>query len=152
MNDPVSIFSPRQRRSRAAVLVRTVEPAAQPHAQPVPDRIVLGPPRLTSVSAEPPPPPAERSIEDRLIAILESPPHSNEMIAAGFARKEAELGNVLATVDLDVARALHKRLTTVDANDPLVTAFNRLTAVRRQRLIIYLADARRRAAISTARR
>jgi hypothetical protein len=146
MSDPVSIFSPRQRRSRAAVMVRTVEPAAQP--QPVPDRIVLGPPRLASVPAPPP----EKSIEDRLIAILESPPHAHEMIAAGFARKEAELGNVLATVELDVARALHKRLTTVTADDRLVAAFNRLTADRRQRLIVYLADARRRAAISTARR
>lgn len=149
MNDPVSIFMPRQRRSRAAVLVRTVEPPAQP--QPVPDRIVLDAPRLVAVPATPPPPPTQ-SLDDRLIAILEAPPHHNEMIAACFARKEAELGNLLATLDVDTARALHKRLTTFAGDDPLVAAFNRLTADRRQRLIVYLADARRRAAISTARR
>ena len=146
MNDPVSIFMPRQRRSRAAVLVRTEEPPAQPQ---VPDRIVLDAPRAVATPAAPPP---SSELEDRLIAILESPPHANEMIAACFARKEAELGNVLATIDVDSARALHKRLTTFAGEDRLVTAFNRLTADRRQRLIVYLADARRRAAISTARR
>jgi len=125
---PSPIFGPRARRRQPASSIAAPS-ASVPGATPV-----------------------EPSIDDRLIAILDAPPALGETIATSFARKEAELLALLATIEIDTARALHRRLTIEDARDPLVAKLGRLTAMRRQRVVNFLADARRRAAVAIARR
>lgn len=87
------------------------------------------------------------SMDDALLAILDRPLHGGETVAVGYARKEAELAGVLARLSVPEARALHLRLTVGAANDALATKFARLTIERRNRLLVFLADARRREAL-----
>lgn len=95
--------------------------------------------------------PARTPIEARdasLIAILEAPLLPGETAHAGFARKERELGNAFAALSVLEARALQSRLSNPRTGDQLAAAFSRMTSERRTRLINFLADARRREAIS----
>jgi len=85
----------------------------------------------------------------RLLAILEAP--MREPTQAGFARKERELGEAFAALPVFDQRALQARLSVVRPGDVLAEKFNRLTHERRQRLLNFLGDARRRAAQSNAR-
>lgn len=87
------------------------------------------------------------SVDDALLAILDRPLHAGETVAVGYARKEAEVGAVFAKLGVAEARALHLRLTMGAANDALATKFARLTVERRNRLLVFLADARRREAM-----
>jgi len=84
-----------------------------------------------------------------LIAILEAPLHAGETVALGFARKEAELRHVLASLSIFESRALKTRLSCPKDGDPLPKAFMRLTAERRERLINFIADARRRESLAS---
>jgi hypothetical protein len=84
----------------------------------------------------------------RLIAILDM--DSGEPTYVAFARKECELGEAFAKLPILDQRALHTRLGTVRSGDVLAEKFNRLTADRRARLLIFLGDARRRAARAAA--
>jgi hypothetical protein len=86
------------------------------------------------------------SCDVALIAILLAPLNVEETAAVGFARKEAELRCVLATLSIVDSRALRSRLSNPRSGDPLAESFMRLTAERRARLINFLADARRREA------
>lgn len=88
------------------------------------------------------------STDVALIAILEAPLHTGETLALGFARKEAELRHVLASLSVNESRALNTRLSCPKDGDPLTKAFMRLTAERRERLINFIADARRREALA----
>jgi hypothetical protein len=88
------------------------------------------------------------STDVALHAILEAPLHAGETAAIGFARKEAELRHVLASLSILESRALHTRLSCPKADDQLPKAFARMTAERRARLINFIADARRREALA----
>lgn len=87
-----------------------------------------------------------------LIAILEAPLQRGETVVAGFARKERELAVAFAGLGIQEARALHHRLATPRSGDVLAESFTHLTVERRNRLLGFLANARRRAAIAAARR
>jgi hypothetical protein len=92
------------------------------------------------------------SLDARLLAILDAPLAAGETFAAGYARKEAELGALLAPLAVADARSLHARLSTPRSGDELAAKFARLTTDRRGRLLAFLADVRRRQAIVAARR
>jgi hypothetical protein len=85
----------------------------------------------------------------KLIAILDQDT-GGEPAYVAFARKERELGEAFATLPILDQRALQTRLGTVRSGDALSEKFNRLTADRRARLLIFLGDARRRAARAAA--
>ena len=87
-------------------------------------------------------------VERAILAILDSPTAA-ETIEATFRRKERELGEIFAGLTVLESRALHKRLS--DARDPLAIRFGRLVCARRERLLAFLADARRREAIAGAK-
>ena len=84
----------------------------------------------------------------QLIAILDT--DTGEPAYVAFARKERELGEAFAKLPILDQRALHTRLGTVRAGDLLAEKFHRLTADRRARLLLFLGDARRRAARAAA--
>jgi hypothetical protein len=87
------------------------------------------------------------STDVALLAILESPLRNDETAAIGFARKEAELRDVIAKLTVPEARVLQSRLSNPQASDQVATAFQRMTGERRARVINFLADARRREAL-----
>jgi hypothetical protein len=86
----------------------------------------------------------------RLLAILDAP-MNGEAAHMAFARKEHELGAAFAALPIFDQRALATRLTKPRAGDVLAERFGRLTAERRARLINFLNDAPRRAAIAARR-
>lgn len=91
-------------------------------------------------------------VDWRILSILESPLAIGETALAGFSRKEAELRTLFASLTVSEQRALQARLSNPRTGDPVATHFARFTADRRHRLITFLADARRREALATARR
>lgn len=90
------------------------------------------------------------SLDQRIIDIIESPPLPEEQKESAFRRKEYELGEFFATLTVSECRALHRRLRVASLQDPLVVSFGRMVAVRRARLLAFLADARRREAMALA--
>jgi len=83
-----------------------------------------------------------------LLTILEAPLYCYETAAVGFARKEAELRQVMSLLTVAESRALQSRLSNPKPGDQLAELFMRMTADRRARLINFLADARRREALA----
>ena len=107
-------------------------------------KVVLAPaPALSGIRPE---------TERALLAVLESAAQPGETIDAHGRRKERELGALFATASVFEARALHGRLSNPKPGDALATRFARMIVERRHRLLQFLADARRREAIHTARR
>lgn len=97
----------------------------------------------------PPPPPPLPAVDDApFVAILDAPLHAGETAALGFARKERELAAAFAHLPVLAARALHMRLSSPRSGDVLAEKLSRLTIQRRTRLLNFLADARRRAALA----
>lgn len=88
------------------------------------------------------------SHDARLLAILEAPLADGEPTHVGFARKERELGEAFAALAIFDQRALHARLSNPKPADQLAERFARLTVERRTRLLNFLGDARRRAAVA----
>ncbi|CAN5733154.1 hypothetical protein BH11MYX3_BH11MYX3_19070 [soil metagenome] len=85
--------------------------------------------------------------EPLLLEILHRP------VAAGSARdahreKEHEIGKVFASLTALESWNLHKRLSNPRSEDVLAEAFQRLIADRRVRLLAFLGDPRRRAAMA----
>lgn len=113
----------------------------------------LGAPSPTSptIAIRPTTAPRPDTIDARLIAVLDTPLGLGETAHAGYARKEHELGSILASLSWQESRAMHLRLTQVKAGDELAAKFARLTIERRIRLLNFLADARRRAACAGRR-
>lgn len=91
------------------------------------------------------------TVDARLIAVLDAPLASGESAHAGFRRKEEELGAIFATLSVLESRALHSRLSLCKAGDELANKFARLMIDRRARLLMFLADARRREALNVHR-
>lgn len=112
-----------------------------------PDPIAIG--RLAPAAK---PAPITTSLDPRILAILDAPLAIGETAMAGFARKEQELGSTFAQLSVIEARALGLRLSNARPGDLLAEKFGRLTVERRNRLLNFLADARRRQAIAAARR
>lgn len=104
-----------------------------------------------SVALRPQEAPRPRTTDARLITILDAPLAPGETVMTGFARKEYELGAVFAQLSVFEARAMRARLANPKAGDELADKFARLTIERRSRLLSFLADARRRAAIAGGR-
>ena len=96
-------------------------------------------------------PTCDTSVDGRLIAILDAPLAVGETAHTGFQRKEHELGAAFAALSVLDARNLHARLASPKAGDALAHKFARMTLERRIRLLNFLADARRRAALAASR-
>jgi len=86
-----------------------------------------------------------------LIAILDAPLRQDETARTGFARKERELAAAFASLPVVDQLALAKRLAMPCTGDRLAEKFGRLTWDRRARLVQFLQDARRRAALAKGR-
>ena len=102
--------------------------------------IFRGPPRVTV--------PVSGPHDETLAAIIDAPLSPGETAHAGFSRKERELGAAFAQLPLAEARRLHARLSNPRADDSLASRFSRFTIERRTRLLAFLADAPRRAALA----
>jgi len=83
-------------------------------------------------------------LEAELLTILTAKAFG-EAIEVGFRRKELELKGVFARLGIEEATALHRRLCASSDGDELATQFGRLSSERRERLLSFLGDARRRA-------
>lgn len=90
-------------------------------------------------------------LEDEILSVLGSAPEPGERLEMAFRRKEQELIMLFARLSAADARELHHRLTLGRADDPIATRFARLIAERRERLLSFLAGARRREALRDAR-
>jgi len=100
-----------------------------------------------------PPPPAtivEVSCEAAILEVLITQ-IPGESAAAGFARREIALRQLFATLTIEESRTLHGRLSRRDPADPIAAGFARMILSRQQRLLGFLADARRRAAFGYRR-
>ena len=88
-------------------------------------------------------------IETKIVAVLRRPRNVNESQAEYGTNREAELCALFA--ELDVTRAFHlrRRLEIGRADDLLSSSFQRLVVDRRQRLLRFLGDARRRSMLGT---
>ena len=89
-------------------------------------------------------------VDREILAVFDSPPELGETIEAQHRRKERLLGELFARLSVIEARALHGRLSNPGNHDPIATRFARLIPERRTRLLVFLADARRREAIRLA--
>ena len=111
-----------------------------------------GPLAASAPHEDQPVPPQPTCPDAALLAILDAPLREHETAALGFARKESELGNAFAELTILAAYTLHKRLANPLPGDTLAERFTtRLTIDRRNRLLAFLADARRRAALAGGR-
>jgi hypothetical protein len=86
------------------------------------------------------------SQEAQILATLRAPIEGSKHDA--FAQKERALKAVLAQLSPVESSHLAARLTKGNPNDPIAVAFGRLTIDRRGRILTFLGDARRRAAIA----
>jgi len=92
------------------------------------------------------------TFDARLIEILDLPKRSDETLDLAFKRKERELGEAFAHLTVREALELHRRLCNPRPGDEVAHRFGRLIVERRVRLLNFLVDARRRAALATARK
>jgi hypothetical protein len=90
--------------------------------------------------------------DEAFIAIIEAPLKDGETAYFGFARKEEELRAAFASLSVIESLALRSRLCNPRSYDRFAVAFSRLTVDRRVRLIYFLANARRREALNSARK
>jgi hypothetical protein len=114
-----------------------------------------GPPRPVPFTPAPPEPPRARvapiAPDGALVAILDAAPAYGETIEAAFRRKEHELLAVFASLSVDASVSLHTRLASPQADDPVAARLARRVRDPRERLLAFLADARRRAAVAVGK-
>jgi hypothetical protein len=91
------------------------------------------------------------SFEQTLLELVTAPLAPGEMAAAGYDRKEREIGKLFGTLGPVEAWTLHRRLANPLAEDPLATTFARMIPQRRLRLLAFLGDPKRRAALARSR-
>lgn len=103
--------------------------------------------RLVPGAAPPLPKP---SYEDSLRAAL-TRDVAGETIAVAFARREQDLRALFGQLTLDESRTLYRRLAQPSSDDGLARLFGRMVPERRNRLLVFLADARRRIALKGGR-
>ncbi|HEU0033131.1 MAG TPA: hypothetical protein VFQ53_21005 [Kofleriaceae bacterium] len=100
--------------------------------------------------AEPPqiqPAPRAESREAELLQLLLAPLRDGETATQGHDRKEREVGAWFAQLAPIDAFQLHRRLANPRSDDALAAAFGRMIPARRLRLLAFLGDAKRRAAM-----
>jgi len=83
-------------------------------------------------------------LETEILAVLDAPQRDHETLDAAFRRKEHELGAVFAQLTPGDSLALERRLNLSLAGDPIAARFSRLVAARRNRLVGFLSEMRRR--------
>jgi len=96
--------------------------------------------------------PLTADLDDRIVEAACASPSDGRSVHLAFREKELQLGAIFAALSIADAHALHRRLTIPATNDPVASAFGRLTKERRDRLLRFLGDARRRAAQERCRR
>ena len=87
--------------------------------------------------------------EASILAVLQAPVVGTTK--AGFEQKEQALRAELAQLDPAESAALAARLRKAQSGDPIAAEVARMIPERRARIQTFLADARRRAAVSTGR-
>lgn len=92
------------------------------------------------------------SNEAAILETLERPPLHGETLAVAYQRLEHQLAALLSALSIYEARELHRRLSHPTADDPIAARFARMIGERRQRLLTFLADAPRRAALQQGRK
>lgn len=92
------------------------------------------------------------SMEDQILWILGAPPIGVETAEQALRRKETELADAFASLDVARSLSLHRRLVEAHPADPVSAAFVRLAPDARARLLSYLADAPGRAATARLQR
>lgn len=85
-------------------------------------------------------------IEGEILGVIVQPLEAGETHRGHNDRKERELLAVLDRLTPIEALTLHRRLISPHPQDPLVQAFGRLVVDRRNRVIAFIADTRRRIA------
>jgi len=90
--------------------------------------------------------------ERDIIEELDAPAVPGELAADAFRRKEHALVALFATLTVEQARLLHRRLSVPEPSDPIAQRFARLVVARRTRLLAFLADAGRRALLARGHR
>jgi hypothetical protein len=88
-------------------------------------------------------------VELAITTVCMRPGAPQETHLAAAARREKDLRSIFDRLSAAEALSLTQRLDRNRENDPLAVAFRRFTVDRRQRLRTYLADTRRRLAVST---
>ena len=138
-----------QNATTSRVLLEPPRAAAQPQkAQPSIVRLVVDVAEVTTPAKSPVQPVA---LEAAIIAALDIQPSSGERAAEAFRRKEYAVGELFARLSIVDALHLHRRLAVKDPSDPISIRFARLVAGRQTRLLNFLGDARRRAALARSR-
>lgn len=147
-----SIFRDNLRKAALQPSPRSVPPARTTQIQPTtaPPSVSV---RIAAVTASPPPQPQHRglaapvcvTLDTILLEILDAPLPPGHNAASGYNLKEEALGAVMSRLSLDECRTLYKRLATPVDGDELAAKFtSRLVGERRNRLLVFLANARRR--------
>jgi hypothetical protein len=86
----------------------------------------------------------DQDLDSRLLALLAPRQTFGGGAHDAFIALEHQLTELFAALSIDEARALHRRLSIPAADDPVTALFGRLALARRERLVGFLADARRR--------
>src|SRR5450432_204063 len=115
-------------------------------ALPQRKNLLPAPPRLLLIAPDAEPqapalvgvPSTTVSLEREIISSLEEKPVPGERIADAFQRKERLVGSLFASLSVDDARSLHRRLCIPDKDDVIATRMARLTPERQARLIAFL--------------
>jgi hypothetical protein len=103
-----------------------------------------------SAASEPANANREVAIDAAIVAVFDRAV-SGETIAMSYARRERELRALFERLTPDACRVLSRRLEAKVPGDQVAEHFGRMVAERRQRLVSYLDDARRREAVRSAR-
>lgn len=83
-------------------------------------------------------------LDQRLAGILTSAVGVGETVELAFRRKEHQLGELFATLSNVESVNLHRRLSNPRTGDRAAELFGRMTVVRRDRLLAFLASVNRR--------
>lgn len=89
-------------------------------------------------------PAMDPDLDPRLLALLKPRHTPGAGAQLTFTILEQELTDLFAALSIDESRALYHRLRLPTAGDRVAALFGRLAPPRRERLVAYLADARRR--------
>jgi len=98
-----------------------------------------------------PAPSVPADIDRSIQVLLDTSAEPGETINGAFQRKEQALRVLFADLPSAQASTLHRRLSNPTTGDMVAQRFLRLDVNRRDRLLAFLRDARRREAIAVAR-
>lgn len=93
----------------------------------------------------------ELSLEREILALFEAP-LEGATIEIAHRRREQQLGEMFARLSVMESGTLYRRLVNPSPGDPIARRFGLMIAERRQRLLSFLAGARRREALAQVRR